>query len=304
MSEKTGEGDLAAFKDCLSEPRFRIRLDDEVNAAVRETLARMSGENFPLASARVTGDDFAARLAAYEKAVRPLQAMAALLGKWATPEQVPTLTGMLARLADTFADAQNGQTLWTEMRAYPLNVVLYSAGMAALASDNYHAFASAHLKHLDARTRRTSNGQHAVAVPVVDAMREVASTGIWRAVEEYKQKRVPESEHLHKVLRPALDDLLFFGAGYERLFDRYEVLRALVYADLTDGGWGPVGRFGWKYCSRNDYDNPFSDVRAEAAQQKDTWGPIRAGLFGGSRARFEQTVAKYQKELLDRLEWY
>jgi hypothetical protein len=306
MSRRKGEivgadGNLGAFKDYLSEPRFRIRLDDQVNAAVRAALAEMSGEKFPLNTPHVNGEDFAARLAAYEVAVLPLQAKAALLGKWATPEQLPTLTHMLVRMSDGCADAQHGQSLWMDLRIYPLSLLLYSVGVASLAAENYRAFAAAHLKRIDARPRRSRGRGANIVVATVDAMQNVTSTNAWRHVEEYKDKRVPESEHMFKVLRPVLDDLLFLGTSYERLFDRYEVLRALIYADATDAGRGPVGRFGWKYCGGQE--NPYADVRAEAAQEKDAWGAVRSGLFQGSYERFEQTAAKYEKEVLGRLNW-
>src|SRR5262249_207370 len=154
--------------------------------------------------------------------------------KWATPEQLPTLTNMLARMSDCYADAQGGQPLWTDLRLYPLSLLLYSLGIASLADENYRAFAAAHLTRIDARTRRFGSAGVNIVVAVVDAMEEVASISAWRHVEEYKQKRVPESEHLFKILRPVLDDLLFIGASYERLFDRYELLRSLIYADVTD----------------------------------------------------------------------
>ncbi|RUL83547.1 hypothetical protein [Tautonia sociabilis] len=296
------DGDLNAFKDYLSEPRFRIRLDDQVNAAVRAALAETSAEKFPLDPSRVSGEDFADRLAAYETAVRPLQAKAALLGRWATPEQLPTLTNMLARMSDGCADTQSGQSMWVDLRLYPLSLLLYCVGIASLAADNYRAFAVAHSKMIDARTRRSGSRGINIVVPVVDAMQDVASTSAWRHVEAYKQKRVPESEHLFKVLRPVLDELLFLGSSYERLFDRYEILRALIYAEVTDTGRGPVGRFGWKYYGGED--NPFADLRAEAAREKDDWGPVRAGLFRGAYERFEQTAAKFEKDFLSRLGWH
>jgi hypothetical protein len=295
------DGGLSTFKDCLSEPRYRIRLDDQVSAAVRAALAEMSGEKFS-PSTQINGEEFAARLAAYEAAVRPLQAKAALLGKWAAPEQVPTLTNMLARMADGCADTQGSQTLWENLRLYPLSLLLYSAGIASLAAENYGAFAAAHLKRIDARVRRSGGRAVNIVVPVVEALQEVTSTSIWRQIEAYKKNRVPESEHLFKVLRPVLDDLLFLGASYERLFDRYEILRALVYADATDRGRGPAGRFAWKYYGGQE--NPFADLRAEAAQEKDAWGPIRAGLFQGSYERFEKTAAKFEKEFLAQLNWH
>lgn len=109
---------------------------------------------------------------------------------------------------------------------------------------------------------------------------------------------------MFKALRPLLDDLLFLGGGYELLFDRYEILRALVFADLTDIEWAPVGRFGWKHCGRGIKGSPFAGVLAEAEQQKDAWGPIRAGLFRRSYARFEQVAKKFASERLDKLQWY
>lgn len=294
-------GDLSTFKDYLSEQRYRIRLDDQVSAAVRATLAEMSGEKFS-PTTQVNGEEFAARLRLYEAAVRPLQAKAALLGRWATPEQLPTMTNMLARMSDGFAAAQSGQSLWADLRAYPMTILMYSAGIASLAVENYGVFAAAHAKKINARTRRSGDRVFSIVVPVVEAMQEVMSTSIWRHVESYKRSRAPDSEHLFNVIRPVLDDLLFLGASYERLFDRYETLRALVYADATDRGRGPAGRFAWKYYGGQE--NPFADLRAEAAQEKDAWGPIRAGLFQGSYERFEKTAAKFEKEFLALLNWH
>jgi hypothetical protein len=295
------DGSLNSFKDHLSEPRYRIRLDDQVSAAVRATLAETSGEKFSSA-AQVTGEEFAARLAAYEAAVRPLQPMAALLGKWATPEQLPTLTNMLARTADGCAVTQSGQTFWENLRIYPLSLLLYCAGIASLAAENYGAFAAAHMKRIDARVRRSERRGASVVMAVVDGVQEVTGTGIWRHVEAYQKNRVPDSEHMFKVLRPVLDELLFLGVSYERLFDRYETLRALAYADVSDRGRGPAGRFAWKYYGGQE--NPFADLRAEAAQEKDAWGPIRAGLFQGSYERFKKTAEKYEKEFLSQLNWH
>ena len=299
VGTEVGEMDLSAFKDNLAEPRFRIRLDDQVNTAVRAALAQMSGETFPLSTPTVTGKDFVDRLAGYEGAVRPLQAMAALLGKWATPEQLPTLTSMVARISEHGAAMHHGRSLGLDLRLYPLSLLLYSAGIASLAAENYRAFAAAHMKRIDARARRVGNNA-VVVVPVVDAMMEVAHTNVWRNVDEYRQTRVPESEYLFKTLRPVLDGLLFLGTSYEHLFDQYEILRALIYADATDGDWGPVGRFGWKY-SRSREDNPYVTLCADAAAQKNTWGPLQTGLFRGSYARFNDVATRFEKELLQRL---
>jgi hypothetical protein len=54
------DGGLSTLKDYLSEPRYRIRLDDQVSAAVRATLAEVSGEKFSSATP-VNGEEFAGR---------------------------------------------------------------------------------------------------------------------------------------------------------------------------------------------------------------------------------------------------
>jgi hypothetical protein len=297
------DGQFGLFKDYLSEPRFRIKLDDLVNTSVRATLQETSSEKFPLNTGRLSAEDFAARLKSYEAAVMPLQSMAALLGKWATTEQRATLTNMLARMSDNCPAAAGGHQLWLGLRWYPISLLMYSAGIGALSAENYPALAAILTKKIDARTRRVGNTSVEILLPVVDGMIEVANNNVWKCLKEYERKHTPESEHMFKILKPLLDDLLFLGLGCEQLFDRYEILKLLTYADVTDGGWGPIGRFGWKMANRmgQGEDNPYAELRAEAAQLGDQWGPIKAGLFRGSYKRFEHTAVKVEKELLSRL---
>lgn len=74
------------------------------------------------------------------------------------------------------------------------------------------------------------------------------------------------------------------GKNYERSFDEFEVLLALLAADARNQNagwvWGPVGRFGWKHF--NYRDPPFKRVIEEAKAAGNEWLPLRSGLFGGS----------------------
>lgn len=90
-----------------------------MNAAVRAALAQMSGEKFPLNTPPNSGEVFVARLAAYEEAVQhTLQKMAALLGTWATPEQLPKLMTMVARIDENGTGVDG-------VRLYSLSLLLY-----------------------------------------------------------------------------------------------------------------------------------------------------------------------------------
>lgn len=291
-------------KEYLSEPRFRIKLDDLVNATVRATMLQTGDAKFPLSAAARTGQDVAGRLKAYEDAVRPLQAQAVLLGKWASADQRTTLTSMLARMSDNCTSNMGGSTLLTGMRWYPLSLLMYSSGIAALAAENYGNFAAIHLTRIDAKSRRGGGPTSELLLPVCDGMLDMAQANAWKVLPGQERKYTPESEYLYQTLQPVLEDLLFLGTAYDPLFDRYEVLRALMYADLTDGGWGPIGRFGWKHSNRFGGDSPYTAIRAEADQRKDQWGPIRAGLFRGSYARFLESAKRFEEGVLSKVNWF
>ena len=65
-----------------------------------------------------------------------------------------------------------------------------------------------------------------------DASLELERTKAFSQLPGHKRHYVPCSEYLFKLLQPMLDDILFLGRDYEQYFDRFEVLLALVHADL------------------------------------------------------------------------
>jgi len=136
---------------------------------------------------------------------------------------------------------------------------------------------------------------------------ELRRTNAFNLLPGHEKHYVPQSEHLYSVLQPSADDVLFLGKSYEALFDRYEVLQALVFADLYECKahhiWGPIGRFGWKYASLRGERNPFTSIIEEAEKIKGGWPPIQAGLFRGSYDRFVEVATQYN-ELLKGLNWW
>ncbi|WP_049537988.1 hypothetical protein [Vibrio harveyi] len=128
----------------------------------------------------------------------------------------------------------------------------------------------------------------------------------FKTIPGHERNYTPISEYLFKILQPELDDLFFLGKGYEDVFDEFEILFALAVADLhkqeDSHVWGSIGRFGWK--DRRHGASPFQKLRNEAAQNKENWGPIKAGMFGGSYERFEELVEQYQNEILSNLRWF
>lgn len=103
---------------------------------------------------------------------------------------------------------------------------------------------------------------------------------------------VPRSEYMFKLVQPALDDVLFLSKSYEYYFDQCETFLALIFFDHRGGGsesgWGPPGRFAYKF--QRSSANTFTDMLKDAEALKSEWPPLKAGLFGGSYERFQRVA--------------
>ena len=123
----------------------------------------------------------------------------------------------------------------------------------------------------------------------------------FRVIPGRDRDRYPRGEHLLAILREPLDRLLFLGAGFESLFDRFEVLLALAFADLRDPNgegdvWGPFGRFVYKQRRSN---SPMNTLIEEATAAGSSWPLLASGLFGGQSSRFAR-VAETYRQLINR----
>lgn len=298
----SGQDKFGLFKEYLAEPKYRIKLDDLLNVTIRAVLHQTSDEHFSPNENVQTGEAVAARIKAYEETIRTMQSYATLFGKWSTIEQQSTLTNMMSRLSENCVKSQNDYSHLTRMRWFPLSLLTYSAGIAAISSENYAALKLIHFVRIESQTWRTGETTVPIIVPIVDAMGGMGP--VWKIIPGYEKKFVPMSEYMFNILQPVLDELIYLGGSYEHLFDRYEILRALTYADQTDSGRGPVGRFGWKHHNMAGQGGPFKSMRYEAGKMKEQWGPIKAGLFGGSYTRFEQVANNYETGFLNKLDMF
>ncbi len=198
MAETTtaaaGDDQIALLKDYLAEPRFRIKLDDLVSATVRETVGRLAPDKFPDESRVKTGEDVVRVLKAYEEAIRPAQAFAMLLGRWATDAQRPTLTNLVGRLSDSCAKGYGWNAGFSAFQWYPISLLLYSAGIAALSTDIYPTFAAVHNQKIDSRTKRIGNTGVPILVPADDAMLDLAQANVWSCIPGQSGINTPENE--------------------------------------------------------------------------------------------------------------
>jgi hypothetical protein len=291
---------VASVKEYLSDTRYRIKLDDLVTREVRKVLSATSIDHFPV-NGHFTPEEFSSRLKRFEAVTDELRSTIMLLSYWGQEEHIPLLERMIAHIGQESAGS-SGMTTWLSLRWYPLMILIYSGGVAALAGKNYRTLGAL----LSARIGSKYSGEKAgeVIVPLVDEIIDLDDA--FKKLPGHERHYVPRSEYLFKLLQPNLDDLFFVGKSYEEFFDRFEIFLALMYIDLTakDGQnvWGPIGRFGWKHRSRGR-SSPYLELIAEAAKLGANWLPLKAGLFNASSERFLDLAARFNNSL-DRLPWH
>jgi hypothetical protein len=227
-----------------------------------------------------------------------------LVAKWGATEHQPILERIIARLADG-NEMAGGKTVWLGLRWYPILLLMYSGGIAALSAQNYTSLAT--LLNTRLGDHISGRGTQEAIVATVSGILEVDRSGAFKTLPGYERNYAPRSEYLFKTVQPTIEDLLFLGKSYEELFDRFEILYALSCADIQDRKgnrlWGPPGRFGWK-ASRGDYGNPYAAMFEEAEKAGDAWPVLRSGLFRGSIVRFKEVAEKYNTDILSRLNWF
>ena len=226
-----------------------------------------------------------------------------LIGRWANDEQVTAIDRIVGGFSE-LNEARSGAVVWLGLRSYPMMLLMYGGGMAAIAGKNYQGLAT--LFNTPMRDRHSGSGNETLPalVATVNAILDVERFDLFKKLPGYERNYAPRSEYLFKRLQSTLEDVLFLGSRYEDLFDRFEILYALSYSDLDDDYWGPPGRFAWKYRHRSRETNPFLKLVQEAERAKDHWLPLEAGMFRGSYTRFDQVAKRYQTQLLGKLPWY
>ncbi len=288
-------------KEFVSEERHRIKLHDLVASETREVLSLTTEEHFSI-QGNWSAEEFANRLARYEEATTNICSIEMLVAYWGSSTHQRTLTLPVKRISEGLI-SESGLRAWLALRWYPVLLLLYSGGIAAVAAGRYdhlRALMQANISDPDRSYGR---------ITIIRALTKALSNTdeVFKKLPGHERHHVPRSEYLFKFFYPTLDNLLFLGPEYEAHFDRFEVLLGLEHAEqyASDGHgrvWGPIGRFGWKYRQGED-SSPFHRVISEAESLGDSWPPVKAGLFRGSIDRFREVSTEFSKTVVT-LPWH
>lgn len=263
----------------------RPHVHDAAVNLFRAAIDATSGEAFS-PNAQWTDAAFRDRVAAYDAAFGDCARAQAMLAWWGDPRLRGTLTLGPKRICETIPSGGHGH--WLALSWYPVALVLYAGGIAAVAAerfDNLFALLNARVMlpdHFRARARGT------LMVNLVENLQDVSPQ--FGLLEGRKNRLASFSEHLRSVLRPCFDTTLGLGSEFERAFHCFEVLLALERLHRAEDGWSPYGLFWWK--GHDPQSSPLHIMLEEAAEQGQAWPPLAAGLCGRSPERVSRLGAE------------
>jgi len=207
---------------------------------------------------------------------------------WGKQQHLRSFLPIPSRLATDPHDGRDGVHVNDSLRVIPSVITLYTMGVAALASDNIETLALL----LSKPTVSTRGERHPYLIAVD-----------WPQVQEWFKTLPGHERHYfaasewlftecREVVRPVVPD----DSDYDRLFDLFEIVRSLVYADLALNGqyasglaelWGPPGRFVWKMARRGSSRDFLAELKGNSRLAH---GLCNAGLFGGKLQTFGVVV--------------
>lgn len=284
-------------KALLMEPHKRIALHDLAMRKVDEVLVATNPDALP-ANIEVSPEEVDNRLKQYESIISELEALVVLTAYWGNEEHHLALQKVLTRLAENEWVEQTNN-FWLKLRWYPLARIMYAGGIATIAAGQYKNLAALLMGWVGLDTL----DQDVIAI---SGLKKASSylNGLIQRLPQFGRQYTPVSDYLFSSLQPSLEKLLVVGKRYEALFDRFELLVALLHKDLVKRQGAFYGRFVWKY-KRFDSDSPRNllfVLQQEAKQDSDNWPVFQAGLFGSSLDRFTDAYA-FVTQQIEILNW-
>lgn len=170
------------LKRLIANPSERIKLNDFINDLLRRANEKLSQENFP-AHGALTNAEFALRLQRYEEAIQDLITAVILLAHWGEPEHIRLIEKIFARISE-IERVNAGLVVWIKLNWYPILILMYAAGVSALAAKRYDVLWVALCAPVYSEQRISGEAHPPAVVPVIYNLTEI--------VEHFK--RLPDME--------------------------------------------------------------------------------------------------------------
>lgn len=276
----------------LVDPSAKIRLRDLVHEETEKLFAEINAPSFGAQTELQPAEELTKRVEKYGALCETLISVFVTGCYWGNADATKLWVSSLQRIANP-SESGGGLVYLLKLRRYPALLLLYSAGLAAVASGNYATLAAV---LTEPKARDDQNKNEAICSEVYPIA--VMEKGVGHLLPGLDRHHTPVSDHLYAKLRAPLREFLPRDEDYQDAFDRFEYLLGLVHADLNrreveNGWWGPVGCFAWRGSLFNQEGRTSQKIGAEIEADGAGWPLLKAGLFGGSLEQLKTAKAKF-----------
>lgn len=288
---------VANLKRYIAEDRHKILLRDLVAEETERVYSKITGADFATQDVEPNAETIPARAASYEAVTDILLQLVIHGCYWGEKHHEGLWIRAIERL--TNLEIVSGYQDWLDMRRYPAMLLLYGGGLAALSSSRHET-----VMGLLMRAQLVENGKERPASVILHPF-EIMNQKAGQMLPGMERRRTPLNDHVRDLLLQELKDLVPREDEYDRLFDRFEYIDALVIADFRIrkdmGFWFPVGRFGWRGRSHGRHIS--TEVGEEIDKHRAEWPFLKAGLCGGSLERLRE-LKSVVDEHVKKLGWW
>ncbi|WP_277593693.1 SIR2 family protein [Pseudomonas chlororaphis] len=271
------EAAVATLKKYLSEPKYRIALDDLVAREVESVVKVAAGDAFDVRSSDTCGQAVLSRLKGYEAASTTLIRMGFVAGQWIEGEQLASWKKALAKLS--LRQANSGNTLWLDLQRYPATLLLYAFGLGAVSNDQWCTLSV--LLNVPVLGEQREDKRVVEMVPIW-ALFQMGSD-VMKVLPGRERQYTPLNNHLEELLWKLLGASFPSQMAFQIAFDRLEVLFALSYAipciQKEERYWTLPGAYGWR---RANMMRILAEIRSSLESLGDTSLLVSSGLVGST----------------------
>ncbi len=296
---KTKKQLITTLEKYLVDDRNRINLFKLTHTNVEILYSKLQEDFLDLMGKNPSGELIKGKMDYYDTLCENTLALLINGCYWSQPEQNRYWIKAIERIANA-KNAQGGYIHLINLQYYPALLLMYGAGVAAIASENFHL-----LKGLWLNANVYENREKKPLLSQVFPGGVIDKDIINQALG--KSYRTPVSDRLYETLRPEFSMFIPEDEEFADIFDLFEYMLGMQFGYLMsepDSGhfWGPIGRFHWRHYSRGD-EGPRHFVAEEIKQKGNDWSPLKAGLFGGTLDSLETTKQRYD-DLLRHVPWF
>jgi len=215
---------------------------------------------------------------------------------WSKPMHYYLFKEVLSRL---YIPSYSGSSCWqgTEnFKQFSALLAFYAIGVSAVKVEKYEILESCFSLKVDEDETRYS--KQIFFIENVNACYGVIDNEIMNKEVLDKDYRTPVSTYLNMFLRPYFNLIIHSTKDFEKSFDIFEYLISLNFEHLCSrdslSNWAPWGEYKWR---RSHINGSISYFDSLADEQKESWVPIKAGMFNGQYETFLEVRTKLSEHL-------